>query len=118
MALTTLNTLQGDAALSVTDGLTPEKPFYVSCETGCATPVYKPACDDIAASLAAREAQAILKYVTPEWLQTAFWRYDGSHTDFAAHLSEDENHHGVKTVDMRQRAGQPVLSGWPEPPRV
>ncbi len=113
-----LGTAQSDDALSIAGSFTPQTPFYVSFETGSDTPVYKPACDLITASLEAREAQAALQYVTRDWLQTAFWRHDGVHPDLAAYLSKYENYYDIETVDTRKHAAQDILTDWPKLPLI
>ena len=116
--LSTLHTPQADDALSAAGHFTPETPFYLSPETGAETPVYKPACDAVHASLAAREAQAVLTHVTPDWLQSAFHRNAETHPTLAATLSEFENFYEVQTVTLRQAADQTILRDWPDLPLV
>lgn len=116
-ALVTLDTPQSDYALSVAGSFT-VKPSYISFETGSDTPVYKPACDLITASMEAREAQAVLHFVTPDWLQKAFWRHDGMNPDLATKLSKYENYYDIETVETRQQAEHVILQDWPELPLI
>ncbi|TKW68729.1 MAG: hypothetical protein DI616_01685 [Paracoccus denitrificans] len=117
-ALTTLKTTQSDEALSIAGSFAPENPFYISFETAREPAKYKPASDKIAVSLAAREAQAALSLVTPDWLRAAFWRHEAQQPKLAADLSEYEKYYDIKTAETRQRAGDPILTDWPDLPRV
>lgn len=115
-ALMKLQTPQSDDALSIAGGFTTETPFYFSYETGSETPVYKPVCDQITASMRARETRAALHYVTPDWLQAASRRHEGTHQDLADYLSRYEKNYDIETVGARKHAAEPILKDWPELP--
>jgi hypothetical protein len=68
--------------------------------------------------LRAREARAALHYITPEWLQSAFWRHDGKHPELAATLSNYENFYEIQTVQLLKHAAEPILSDWPDLPLI
>ena len=116
--LGTLTTPQADDALSAAGGFTTEPPFYLSPETGSDTPRYKPACDAITATMEARDAQAFLHYVTPDWLQQAFFRNEAAHPALAARLSKLENYYQIQTVETVKAAAQDMLEIWPDLPPV
>lgn len=116
--LAQLHTPQADDALSTPGHFTPETPFYISAETGSDAPLYKPAADAIHASLAAREAQAFLHHVTPEWRQSAFFRNEAAQPAMAARISEMDLYWQTKTVETERAAKAAVLVRWPACPVI
>lgn len=117
-ALTTFENPQSDEALSIAGGFTLQSPFYFSYETGQDSSVYKTACDRITETLDAREAQAALHYVTPDWLRAAFWRHDAERPDLAAYMSKYENYYDIETVQARKAAAAPMMRDWPDLPII
>ena len=93
-------------------------PFYVSVDTGKNVQPYKTASEEIARTLRAREAQAICKAITPDWLRAAFFRREARHPKLAAELSAFEQYYDLKMVETRNNTEAPILSDWPNLPVI
>ncbi len=116
--LSRLHTPAADAAMSFSGGFVPDAPFYVSVESGSEEKVYKSACESIKTALETREARAFLHYITPDWLQSAFYRNEKSNPNLAADLSKLENYYQIQTVKEDRAAQKDMLMDWPVLPLV
>lgn len=113
-SLSQMHTPWADNALAhpIANSLT--APFYCSPDSLAENTLYQDASAQIAETLTAVFRQAQLAYVTPDWLQNAFFRNISSHPELAAQLSDYENYYDVKTVKLRGSPKGEILLDWPD----
>ena len=116
--LIALETVRSDFVLSAPPDFTVEPFIYVARDTHEDIKAYHDASTAISKTLATRAAIAFETFVSPDWLDQAFYRNEKRAPNVARKLSDLGRDYNLRTLETLETALDPVLEDWPRLDRI